>query len=161
MSGLNRRRLLAATAAFVTTAVSPALAQATTFRTVAVDVRPLRAKGLGDHADAVGAALQRELAAAFVDRIAAGGPKLVVRIDAISMRDYVGGDNRLFGSGSPNDYLEGEALIIGSRGEVLRRHPQLSAVPASSGGAWYSHGSEERRLGALAQHYAGWLRRAL
>jgi hypothetical protein len=37
--------------------------------------------------------------------------------------------------------------------------PQLSALPASSGGAWYDPASERRRVAALAEHYAQWLRR--
>ena len=47
------------------------------------------------------------------------------------------------------------------RSAVLARHPQLSVLPASSGGAWYDPLSEQRRTVALAQHYAAWLRRSL
>jgi hypothetical protein len=60
-----------------------------------------------------------------------------------------------------SDYLEGEALVVGSHGEVLGRYPQLSAIPASSGGAWYLPGSEGRRVVALAKPFGGWLRRAI
>lgn len=133
------------------------------FSTVVADVGPLRAKGLGPFAEAVRAALQAELAAAFGDVMRPGAPRLVVRIDAISMASYVGADTRRFGIGGgvSNDYLEGEALVIGPRGQVLRRHPQLSVVPSNSGGAWYLEESERRRVVMLARHYAGWLRRAL
>ena len=145
---------------------APALAQDSrqgTFSAILVDVGPLRAKGLGAYAEAVRAALQAELVRVYADRL--GGPRisprLIVRIDAISLRSYVGGEGgRWFGGGIQNDYLEGEALVVGSRGEVLARHPQLSALPSSSGGAWYSPDSEKRRLAALAQHYAGWLKRS-
>ena len=94
---------------------------------------------------------------------AAAGPCCVVRIKGLSINPYAGGDGgrgRL-GGGTQSDYLDGEALLIGRRGEVLARHPQLSAVPSSSGGAWYDPASERRRVTAIAQHYAGWLRRAL
>ncbi|WP_375461923.1 hypothetical protein [uncultured Enterovirga sp.] len=141
-----------------------ALAQAapSTYGSISVDVAPLRASGLGGYADQVRAALEAELRQAFADRLARGGARLVVRVDAISLRAYAGsGSSRFGGSGMQSDYLEGEALVLGRRGEVLLRHPQLSAVPSSSGGAWYLPDSEGRRLVALAGHFAGWLRRAL
>lgn len=126
-----------------------------------VDVGPLRALGLGPYADSVAAALRSELARAFADRMGPG-PRLVVRITAVTMPSYVGGGSGRFSfSGTPNDYMDGEAVLVGPRGQVLARHPQLSALPANSGGAWYSPGAEDRRLAALAAHYAGWLRRDL
>ena len=150
---------------------------ARTFGSVAVDVGPLRALGLGPVADEVGGALRTALLSAFADRIGTGrperatsgrpaarasGPRLVVRLTALSVRSYVGGDG-VFGPGAAfnNDYLEGVAAIVGTDGRVLAEHPQLSALPASSGGAWYDPASEHRRLVALAEHFAGWLRRAL
>lgn len=160
----SRRAVTGAILGAVLAAASPALAQsAGPFSSVSADVTRLRELGLGDYAEFMRAALQRELQAAFADRLAPGGPRLVVRITGLSMRDYVGGDsNRFgFGAGTPNDYLEGEALVLGRRGEVLLRHPQLSALPASSGGAWYDERSEGRRVSAIAQHYALWLRRQL
>ena len=159
----SRRYLLQGLAAAGSVAgLSPALSQASpTFSAVAVDIAPLRAKGLGGYADFVGRALQRQLQEAYADRIGGRGPRLVVRVDALSLRTYAGSDSRLgLGSGSPTDYLEGEALVVGPRGEILARHPQLSAVPASSGGAWYDPDSESRRVEALAAHFAGWLKRS-
>lgn len=159
----TRRHVLQGLAAIgLSAAIAPALAQSRpAFSAVSVDVAPLRAKGLADYADVVGRALQRQLALAYADRIGGRGPRLVVRLDALSLRTYAGSDNRFgSGSGSPTDYLEGEALVIGSWGEILARHPQLSAVPASSGGAWYDPDSENRRVDALAAHFAGWLRRS-
>jgi hypothetical protein len=133
------------------------------FSAVEVDVRRLREVGLGPYSDVVGGALRAELRRAFADRLDRRGPRLVVRVDGVSLRSYVGSETSRFGfgSGTPSDYLEGEALVVGGRGEILRRHPQLSAVPASSGGAWYDPDSEGRRLAALSAHFAGWLRRAL
>lgn len=160
----SRRYLLQGLAAAGSVAgLSPALSQARpTFSAVAVDIAPLKAKGLGDYAEFVGRALQRRLTEAYADRMGGrGAPRLVVRLDELSLRTYAGSDNRLgTGSGSPTDYLEGEALVVGGRGEILARHPQLSAVPASSGGAWYDPDSENRRVEALAAHFAGWLRRS-
>lgn len=158
----DRRSVLAGL--FVSALGAPALAQDAgpgAFSSILVDVGPLRAKGLGPYADAVRAAMQAELSRAYADRLGRHGPRLVVRIDAISLRSYAGREGgRWFGGGTQNDYLEGEALVVGPGGEVLIRHPQLSALPSNSGGAWYDPDSERRRLAALAAHFAGWLRRA-
>ena len=132
------------------------------YSAVAVDVGPLRARGFGPFAEVVRRTLQDELAQAFADRIAPGAPRLVVRVTALSQNPYVGGENRLgVGEAIANDYLEGEAMVLGRRGEVLSRLPQLSVLPANSGGAWYDPESEGRRVAAIARHYAGWLRRRL
>lgn len=158
---LDRRALLALPLA---AAAGPALSQAAPgYSAISVDVEPLRARGLGDYSDLVGRTLQGELATAFADARLPAGPRLVVRVTGLSMRAYAGGESsRLGGSGgTSNDYMEGEALVIGRKGAVLRRHPQLSALPASSGGAWYLPDNEQRRLAALSAHFAGWLRRAL
>ena len=142
-----------------------ALAQAAPprFSAVLVDIGPLQAKGLGPFADYVRSALQAELGKAYADRLGGGrgAPRLVVRIDGISMPAYVGREgSRSFGGGISNDYLEGEALVVAASGQILTRHPQLSALPSNSGGAWYDERSEQRRVVALAAHYAGWLRRS-
>ena len=128
-----------------------------------MDVGPLKTQGLGPYADLVGSTLEAELRRAFADLMARSGPRLVVRVTGLSLRAYVGGSSsRLGGSGgTSSDYVEGEAVVIGRGGAVLRRHPQLSALPASSGGAWYLPDNEQRRLAALSAHFAGWLRRAL
>ncbi len=160
---LGRRTVLAAAAAVLALAGSARAEPAARYASVSVDVGPLRARGLGSYAELVRATMQAELSAAFADRLGGGGPRLVVRIDAVSMRDYVGGESSRFGGsgGASNDYLEGEAMVIGRRGEVLLRRPQLSALPASSGGAWYLPDNENRRLAAISRHFAAWLRRGL
>ena len=162
---LDRRKLLAGGAA--TLAVqSPALAedaQQGKLSAILVDVGPLHRQGLGVFADAVRSALHAALVRGYAERLGGGriAPRLVVRVDGISLRSYVGsGGGRWSGGGIQNDYLEGEALLIGARNGILARHPQLSALPSSSGDAWYDPGSETRRLVALAAHYAGWLRRS-
>lgn len=156
---ISRRGALGAALASVAATSAPAQ-PAERFSAVSVDVAPLRAQGVGPFADLLRSALQAELALAFADRMGPG-PRLVVRITGLSMPAYAGGGVSRFGfSGTPNDYLDGEALVLGPRGQILVRHPQLSALPANSGGAWYDPASEGRRVQALAAHYAGWLRRA-
>jgi len=146
-------------------AAQPASAPAAwQFSSVAVDVAALHARGLGPFADYLRSALLAETRQAFADRLGRGGPRLVVRITGVYLSSYSGGGSggRHGGGGGPqSDYLEGEALIVGSRGEVIARYPQLSATPAVSGGAWYDPQSEQRRVVNLAQHYASWLRRTI
>lgn len=163
---ISRRTLLAAGLAGLAPGAPEALAQPTPrparFSSVAVDVRPLLDRGLGAYAERLRGVLQAELRRAFADRLGGAGPRLVVLVKGVSLNAYAGSGARGRGmGGSVNDYLDGEALFLGPRGEVLGRHPQLSALPASSGGAWYDPESENRRLVALAAHYAGWLRRGL
>lgn len=158
------RRLLIALLTLAGASVGPAAAQApASYSAVTVDVAALRAKGLGPLADIIRGDLTEALRRAFADRTGTG-PRLVVRITGLSMNAYAGPEGRTgqgFGGGMNNDYLEGEALVVDGRGGILLRHPQLSVSPASSGGAWYDPASERRRVGALALHYAQWLRRAL
>ena len=166
MTDLSRRAFLGAAAAF---AATPALAQAlggTRFSSVAVDVGPLHARRLGDYAEFIGRSLTTELQRAFADRLGGPGPRLVVVVTGVSLNPYVGGGTggrrgRGSGGGLDSDYLEGEALIVGPRGEVLARHSQVSATPTTMGGAWYDPTSEQKRTAYLAWHYAQWLRRAI
>jgi hypothetical protein len=161
-SMIDRRRLIGGLAAVFLAAASPVQAQTPPLSGVAVDVGRLRAIGLGPFADHLARALYVETQAAFADRIGRSGPRLVVRIDKLQLASYVGESGGGFqSSGTPSDYLEGEALLIGPRGEILASYPQLLALPASSGGAWYVPGGEQRRAEALAKYYAQWLRRKI
>ncbi|KMO43171.1 hypothetical protein VQ02_00685 [Methylobacterium variabile] len=140
-----------------------ALPPATRFSAIRVDVGPLLARGLGGYAEGVRGELQAALARTFADRVGGPGPILVVRVTGVSLNPYAGSETRFGGGGNAtnSDYLEGEALVVGRGGEVLLRHPQLSATPASSGGAWYDPASERRRVSYIAEHYAAWLKRGL
>ncbi|MDB5512658.1 MAG: hypothetical protein JWR08_2141 [Enterovirga sp.] len=161
----SRRALLGGAAALAVAAIHPARAQPgpqgpATFSGIVVDVRPLRYGGPA--VEAIRQALHAELTREYADRLGGRGPQLVVRITGLSLSAYSGPEARRggWGGGGSTDYLEGEALVIGRRGEVLARHPQLSALSANSGGPWYDPASEGRRIGALAAHFAGWLKRS-
>jgi hypothetical protein len=171
MTDLSRRALMTGAAGLALAATPagaqsvPAVAPGSRFASIAVDVGPLYARGLGPYADFIRSSLSAELQRAFADRIGPG-PRLVVRITGVSLNPFVGGGSssrrgRGGGGGTDSDYLEGEALVVGPRGEILARHPQLSATPASMGGAWYDPASEQKRTAFLAYHYAAWLRRQI
>lgn len=133
---------------------------------IEVDVSRLRALGLGPVAEVIGAAVADALRAEAGER--GYGGRLVVRLTALSLNAYAGSNSGggggfgggSGGSGADYDYLEGEILVVGPRGEILSQRPQLSAVPASSGGAYYLPGAEKRRVIAVAQHFAAWARRS-
>jgi hypothetical protein len=170
MAGLTRRSALAASgAALATASVGRGWSQPFAapgrerFSSVAADVSVLRSDSVRPTADLLQQALTAELRKEFAGRLGGAGPRLLVRITSISLNAYVGsgGGRWGLGGGTNNDCLEGEALVVGRRGEILARYPQLSAVPASSGGAWYLPDSEQRRVVALAQHFAGWLTRTV
>ncbi|MCJ2015807.1 hypothetical protein [Methylobacterium sp. J-076] len=132
------------------------------FSDVRVDVRPLLAQGGGLPAEALAADLTAALRKSLAERIGGRGPGLVVVITALSLRDYVGNGGGRFGlGGMQNDYMEGDALLVGRRGEVLGRHHQLTATPSSYGGAWYDPANEGRRVAVIADIYAQWLARDL
>ena len=69
---------------------------------------------------------------------------------------------RGIGSGGDSDYLEGVGLIVDGRGGVIATYPMLAALASSaSGAAWYDPHLQQRRLEALAGHYAAWMRRTI
>jgi hypothetical protein len=170
MTALPRRALLAgiaATAAFPLAAEAQygAIAPGTRFSSVAVDVGPLHARGLDGYAEYVRQSLTSELRRAFADRMGPG-PRLVVRVTGVSLTAYAGhgqglGRSGKGGGGGSNDYLEGDALAVDSRGQIIGAHHQVSATPASFGGPWYDGASEQKRTAFLAYHYAQWLRRQI
>lgn len=132
------------------------------FSDIRVDVRPLLDKGAGLQAEALATDLTEALRRNFSDRIGGRGPRLVVVVSGLSLRPYVGSGMRPgLGGNFQTDYLEGEALLVGPKGQILGRHPQMTATPSSYGGAWYDPQSERRRLAAVADIYAQWLARDL
>jgi hypothetical protein len=170
MSSLCRRSFLFGTAAVAGLALAgpgwaqfAAAAPPSHFSSIEVDVSRLYAIGLGSYAEFLRSALLAETRRAFADRIGGRGPRLVVRVNSVSLSSYSGGGGGRWGRGGTfhSDYLDGEALIVDRRGTILARYPQLSAAPAHAVAAWYDPQLEQKRTIALAQHYASWLRRTL
>jgi hypothetical protein len=166
MSPLSRRSFLTglAWAGLAGAGAWPARAQTFPqyFSSVAVDVSVLKAKGLGSFADLVAAATLDELRRSFADRIDRRGPRLVVRLTGIFLTPFPdgggGGDDWRRSGGGSSDSLEGEALAVGPRGEIIARHPQLAVLDVRTS---ILTPNEPGRAAAVAQHYVRWLRRQL
>src|SRR5690349_18884455 len=147
---------------------APALAQTFPqgFSGFSVDVSALKAKQLGPFADLVGAAALDELRRSFADRVDPRGPRLVLRVtsvfftpfpDSSSGRLGRGGGDR-GGGGGGHDAMEGEALAVGRRGEVLAVHPMLAVRDVNTS---ILTPNEQGRAIEVAQHYVRWLRRQI
>lgn len=164
MSPLSRRSFLTGLAcACLAAGAGPAQAQAFPqyFSSFAVDVSVLKAKGLGPFADLVAAATLDELRRSFADRVDRRGPRLVVRLTGIFLTPFPdggGGDDWWRGGGGGSDSLEGEALAVGPRGEIIARHPQLAVLDVRTS---ILTPNEPGRAAAVARHYVLWLRRQL
>jgi len=128
----------------------PALAQGRqTFSRVVADTRPLEARGGGGAAAVLRPYLQQSLQRVFAGRIGRG-PVLTARVQTLQMASFAGSDR--FG-GVQSDFLEGEAVI------GQERIPFLVSLPASTAGSGHLPGSDEWRLRALADAFAGWIAR--
>lgn len=159
---VSRRRVASGLAAAVLSGVvvagvgGPALAQAGSIR---VDTSPLAAAGLGRYSDRVAAAMRAALLQAYGGGLR-GGQTLTVRIDHVQMAAFAGAIVEDDGGGTAmHDYMQGEGILRGARGEVLGAYPILASLDASSGGAWYAPDNEEKRLAALSVQFASWMRR--
>lgn len=156
MSALTRRSLLAGLAALVPGSAAPALAQTVVFSSVGVDVRRLHAIGAGGPAELLRAAMTDELRRVFADRIGGRGPVLVVRVHSMFITGFPGSGPREAGA---TDSIDGEALVVGPRGEILAAYPQFAALAAH--GTTRDLDNEPRRVVALSRYYAQWLRRKI
>ncbi len=143
---------------------APAQAQSfpQAFSSFAVDVSPLKAKGLGPFADLVAQAALDELHRSFADRVDPRGPRFVLVITGIFLTPFpdggVGWRREGGGGGGGSDGMDGEALAVGRRGEILARHPQHAVLDVNRS---ITDPDEPGRAVALAQHYVRWLRRRL
>ncbi len=144
-------------------AYAPAHAQTfpRAFSSFSVDVRPLKAKGLGPFADFVGQAALNELHRSFGDRVDPRGPRLVLVITDVFLTPFPDGGSGWRGrggGGGSHDGMDGEVLAVGPRGEILARHPQHAVLDVARRS---TEPDEPGRAAALAQHYVRWLRRRL
>ena len=75
---------------------------------------------------------------------------LTARVHSVQLSTYTGVER---GGGVPSDYLEGEVIVGG------QAFPMLVTQASSSGGAWYNPDNEVRRLIAIADSFASWIKR--
>ncbi|WP_019400406.1 MULTISPECIES: hypothetical protein [unclassified Chelatococcus] len=181
MATVSRRHLLGMAALAGTLALGACVTPGTTplpageaealrLSAISVDISALVAQGQGPFATLVGDSLSEALASAFADRLAPRdrtAPRLVVRLKSLTLSAWSGGTSiRINGTdfaegGSDSDYLDGEALIVGRRGEIEARYPILFALPSSYSGPWYLADNEQRRAATIAQLYADWVKRKI
>jgi len=153
---MNRRAFVTGLAAVMAGFTLPhwlgggrASAQGQTFSRIVVDTRPLEARGAGGQAAIIRPRLQASLRRELAGRIGRRGPVLIARVHTISLSSFIGNDR----GGVPSDYLEGE-VIVGREG-----FPMLVTQSSDSGGTWYLPDNEARRLQAIADSFASWIRR--
>jgi hypothetical protein len=163
MPSVTRRTVLAAllpAALPVGQAAAQVPAAPLTFSAVVVDVTHLREIGLGLFADIIQAAMTDELRRAFADRMNRSGPRLVVVVTGLFLASLPDGGAGYFREGSSRtpDSIDGEALVVGSRGEILARFPQHNNLIATVA-SWQDPLNEQKRAAAVARNYAQWLRR--
>ena len=148
---IDRRSLLAGMAGSVFAATT-ASATAPPIGAIRVDVGPLLAQGWGVRAGAIKASLERALAS--LRNSGRGGATLEVVVTGIHMTSYAGGATGSIG----NDAFESEARLIGPGG-VVARYPVRAILSPSAGGAWYLPDIDQRRIDALVEANAQWIRR--
>jgi hypothetical protein len=152
---MNRRAFLSGIAGFAAGLALPhwlgsdAQAQGATFSRIVVDTKPLEARGGSGAAAVIRPRLQAALQREFAGRIGRGGPTLVARVHSVQISSYTGPTR----GGVPSDYLEGE-VVAGHEA-----FPMLVTQSSDIGGAWYLHDNEIRRLQAIADSFASWIRR--
>ena len=162
-SALNRRAAIRAAAAL---AMSPAIAlaqPAIRFRSVEVNVAPLRATTGDPTADWVAEALPGLLAQALGPYLSPGdraGATLIAEIDYLYLGPTSGGPGP---GGASQDTIAGLLIVRGARGPIARQLP-LRAITS-----YYPNASDipqmvqtnHYRVIALAQAFAGWVPREL
>lgn len=131
------------------------------FSSVQVDTTALGGGGTSFLARVIKTHMEPRLRASFANNLGGvdkNAPRLVVRITTATIQPIpeFGGPS----AGTSTDFMEGEALVIGKNGAILQRYPMLSALDNITGG-WYLPDYTQRRIQALSEHYAWWLRRQL
>lgn len=163
----TRRNLLSlglTGAAFALAPLSIARAQAHTIGKIRVDTSRIALQGWGENADRIRVAMERQLAATLGPIYRRGaGNTLHVTVKGVWLASFAGGSGggKPTGGGGSNDNFDSEIAVLGPRGELLQTFPVLSVVDSGSGGAWYRPDVDQRRVAALIENNALWIRRYL
>jgi hypothetical protein len=136
----------------------PALAQGIAIGGIRVDARLLGPQGWGENAPRIARAMERELARQLAPLRQRGGPTLHVTLQGLWLAPAVGGGSP--GDSDSNDNMDSLAEVV-DRGRPLFSRQIRSMMPSSSGGAWYRQDIDQRRVLALLENNAQWIRRYL
>lgn len=133
---------------------------------IRVDASLIAAQGWGDNARGIGQDLQRRLVAALGSAYQPGaGPTLDVVLRGLRLTAYAGGGGgggrRGDGGNNGSDSLDSETTLVDRNGRVLGSWPIVSSLSPTSGGAWFTPGVDQRRIAALVESHAFWIRRAV
>ncbi|AMJ60738.1 hypothetical protein [Bosea sp. PAMC 26642] len=129
---------------------------------IRVDVSRIAAQGWGENARNIQLAMERKLATILGPAYQPGaGPTLQVVVRGVWLASYAGGGggSKPRDGGSSNDNFDSETTLIGSGGRILGSYPVLSTISSGSGGPWYRPDVDQRRIAALIENNALWIRR--
>lgn len=156
----SRRAFLTGSAALAAGGLASfqALAQGLPVGAIRVDASRLDPQGWGENAGRIARALERELADQLSGQRQRGGPTLYVTVHGIWLASFAGGGSP--GDSDSNDNMDSYIELI-DRGRVLASYPIRSTLLSSSGGAWYRPDIDQRRVAALLENNALWIRRYL
>jgi hypothetical protein len=157
----RRSLILQAMAGAVLAATGPALAQARTVGAIRVDTSRLAAQGWGPRSQEIKRDLERQLATTLAPMIRRGGPTLAVTVKGVWLASWAGGGGKFSAGGASMDNFDADYVLTGPRGEVLGQWTILSTIGSDSGGAWYRPDVDQRRVAALIENNALWIRRYL
>lgn len=159
---ITRRTLFTGSAALAAGGLAsfPAAAQGVPIGAIRVDAWRLGPQGWGENAPRIARALERELARQLAPLRQRGGPTLHVTVQGLWLASGAGGSVAGDGSGSGNDNMDSLAEVV-DRGRVLASHQIRSTLLDSSGGAWHLPDVDQRRVAALLENNAQWIRRYL
>lgn len=156
---ITRRSLLTGSAALAAGGLASfrAAAQGIPIGAIRVDARRLGPQGWGENAPRIARALEQELARHLAPLRQRGGPTLHVTVQGLWLASGVGSNS---GDNGDNDTMDSLAEVI-DRGRVLASHQIRSTLLDSSGGAWHRPDVDQRRVAALLENNAQWIRRYL
>lgn len=144
--------------------IATAWSQARTIGAIRVDTSRIARQGWGENADRIRVAMERQLAETLGPIYRRGaGATLHVTVKGVWLASFAGGSGggKPTGGGGSNDNFDSDVTVFGPRGEVLQTFPVLSVLDSGSGGAWYRPDVDQRRVAALIENNALWIRRYL
>jgi len=164
----TRRNLLSLGLSGAALALAPlhirgAQAQTHMISSIRVDTSRIAAQGWGARASLIGAAMERQLAKTLGPLYRRGaGATLLVTVKGVWLSSFAGGGGgKPPGGGGADDNFDSDVAVLGPRGQVLQSFPVLTVLPSNYSGAWYRPDFDQRRVAALIENNALWIKRYL